>query len=126
LKFERDPDFIWEVKKDWYGLDFAYVRSHPECLFWTYFLQAEYQQDFLDFLPRRLVSERLDYIKTFYQRTDDDVENTLRLKGNTYLNEAEMALFVDGAYRDLLRIYRMIWEHGKNISGKLSASEIIS
>jgi hypothetical protein len=68
----------------------------------------------------------LDYIKTFYQRTDDDVENTLRLKGNTYLNEAEMALFVDGAYRDLLRIYRMIWEHGKSISGKLSASEIIS
>jgi len=36
--FDDDPDFIWEVKKDWYGLDIAYVRTHPQSLFWRVFL----------------------------------------------------------------------------------------
>ena len=29
-EFEADPQFVWEVKRDWYGLDFIYVRDHPD------------------------------------------------------------------------------------------------
>src|SRR6266540_5060921 len=40
-QFASDKNFIWEVKKDWYGLDQIYVRSHPNCLFWRVFLNAQ-------------------------------------------------------------------------------------
>jgi len=41
-QFDADRGFIWEVKKDWYGLDFVYVRSHPDALYWRVFLNCEY------------------------------------------------------------------------------------
>jgi hypothetical protein len=123
-EFEQNPDFIWEVKKDWYGLDFAYVRSHPDCLFWGDFLSSSYQIEYLDFFPPGAIAKQLDYIKTFYQRVDAEVKEQLRLSNNMYLNEAEMALFVDGAYRDLLRIYHAIWDRGVSVDGFVSAVEL--
>ena len=125
-EFERDANFIWEVKKDWYGLDFAYVRAHPNSLFWTTFLHARYEHEYLEFFPPGAISEKLTYIREFYQRTDPEVESSLRMTNNIYLNEAEMALFVDGAFRDLLRAYQAIWLRGEPTEGMLSAVEMIS
>jgi hypothetical protein len=123
--FKADPDFIWEVKKDWYGLDFAYVRSHPDCLFWQVFLEAEYPVQYLSFFPPEAIPDKLEYIKDFYQRTDEKIETDLRLENNIYLNEAEMALFVDGAYRSLHRIYQAVWERGESLEGLTTALELI-
>ncbi len=39
-QFAADDKFIWEVKKDWYGLDHIYVREHPDCLYWRIFLDV--------------------------------------------------------------------------------------
>lgn len=125
-EFDQIPGFIWEVKKDWYGLDFAYVRTHPQSLFWRVFLDAEYSMPYLHFFPLEAIPNKLEYIKTFYQRTDSAVEEQLRLKDNIYLNEAEMALFVDGAYRDLLRIYLALTGGEVDISGMDSAMTLIS
>ena len=125
-EFENDANFIWEVKKDWYGLDFTYVRTHPNSLFWTTFLHARYEHEFLEFFPLGAIAEKLVYIREFYQRTDAKVEASLRLKNNIYLNEAEMALFVDGAFRDLVRAYQAIWLRGEPTEGMLSAVEMIS
>ncbi|MCB2178910.1 hypothetical protein KQH61_05800 [bacterium] len=125
-EFADNPDFIWEVKKDWYGLDFTYVRAHPDSLFWRVFLEAEYELPYLYFFPMDAIPNQLDYIKKFYQRTDPAVKEQLRLTENTYLNEAEMALFVDGAYRDLLRLYQMIIGGEVDVSGLDSAVAIIS
>ena len=47
-EFEADPKFIWQVKRDWYGLDFAYVRSHPDCIFWQVFMNAPGGSSVLD------------------------------------------------------------------------------
>lgn len=124
-EFDQNSGFIWEVKKDWYGLDFAYVRSHPDSLFWRVFVDSAYNDDFLDFFPDNAISNQLEYIKTFYQRVDDEVEEKLRLDNNMYLNEAEMALFVDGAYRDLLRIYQSIWDRNVPVRGLASAVELL-
>lgn len=125
-EFERDAGFIWEVKKDWYGLDFTYVRTHPNSLFWTTFLNARYEQEFLEYFPPGAISEKLAYIREFYQRTDPEVKSSLRLENNIYLNEAEMALFVDGAFRDLLRVYQAVWVRGEPTEGMRSAVEMIS
>lgn len=125
-EFDEIPGFIWEVKKDWYGLDFAHVRSHPESLFWRVFLDAEYSLPYLHFFPLEAIPDRMEYIKNFYQRKDPAVEEQLRLKENIYLNEAEMALFVDGAYRDLLRIYLALTGGEVDVSGMDSAMTLIS
>ncbi len=69
-EFDADSRFIWQVKRDWYGLDFAYVRSRPDSLFWTVFLGCECEDSYLDFLPAEAVGRNLDYIKAFYQRTE--------------------------------------------------------
>ena len=125
-EFENDPGFIWEVKKDWYGLDFTYVRSHRDSLFWSVFVDSFYEQEYLDFFPPQAIANQLDYIKTFYQRMDEEVEDKLRLTNNIYLNEAEMALFVDGAYRDLLRIYQAIWDRRAPLQDLTSAVELLN
>ena len=117
--------FIWEVKKDWYGLDFTYVRTHPDCLFWSTFLAAQYSTNYLSFFPEQAIPTQLEYIKTFYQRTDEKIEQSFRLEDNIYLNEAEMALFVDGAYRSLLRIYQMIWEQDESLTGMTTSLELL-
>ncbi len=124
-QFEGKPDFIWEVKKDWYGLDFSYVRSHPDSLFWGAFLNADYTEVYLEHFPPQAIPDKLQYIKDFYRRMDDEVEKSLRLKNNQYLNEAEMALFVDGAYRDLARIYSMLWERETDLGEMTSAVELL-
>ena len=98
---EQDPQFIWEVKKDWYGLDFAYVSAHPESLFWSVFVDARYQHEYLDFFPDGAIGEKLAYIQEFYQRTDEDVEAKLRLKDNLYFSKVEMDQFIDDAVDDL-------------------------
>jgi hypothetical protein len=125
-ELEKDPQFIWEVKKDWYGLDFAYVRAHPECLFWSVFVDARYQHKYLDFFPDGAIAEKLAYIRDFYQRTDEDIEAKLRLKDNVYFNQAEMNQFIDDAVRDLEWIYRSIWERGESVEGLRSAVELLS
>ena len=49
-EFAADPDFIWEIKKDWYGLDFIYLRDHPDSLFWRIFRYARPDTGGLEFL----------------------------------------------------------------------------
>ena len=124
-EFNADPDFIWEVKKDWYGLDSAFVRTRPECLFWRGFLDASYKTEYLSFFPEHAIADKLAYIQTFYQRTDEKVETQLRLENNIYLNEAELALFVDGAFRSLHRIYIAVWERGESLEGMRTALELL-
>ena len=123
--FENELDYVREVKKDWYGLDFTYVRTHPDCLFWSVFVDAKYTVPYLDFFPAEAIPNQIEYIKNFYQRTDENVEDSLRLGDNIYLNEAEMALFVDGAYRSLLRVYQLIWEQGESVEGLTTALKLL-
>jgi hypothetical protein len=125
-KFEQNPGFIWEVKKDWYGLDFAYVRAHPESLFWIVFVDARYEREYLDFFPEGAIAEKLMYIRDYYQRTDEDIETKLRLENNLYLTAAEMSKFINDAVRDLTRIYQAIWERGVSITGMRSSVELLS
>jgi len=120
-QFEADPKFIWEVKRDWYGLDFAYVRARPDSLFWRVFLHAEYPNSHLDFLPPEAIRRNLDYIKTFYQRTDEEIEEQFVKRPDLYLSEAEMDGFVAEATERLRTIYDHLWEDGAEMEGALSA-----
>ena len=100
-QFAQDPNFIWEVKDDWYGLDFRYVRAHPGCLFWKVFLKCAYQADYLDFLPVEAVRQRVEYIRELYQR-DDPAVRAMQARPYIYLSEAEMDAFVERTVQYLL------------------------
>jgi hypothetical protein len=100
-QFAQDKNFIWEVKDDWYGLDFRYVRSHPDCLFWRVFLTCSYRADYLDFLPVEAVRQRVEYIREFYQRDDDSVRAMMN-RPFIYLSEREMDSFVERTIQGLL------------------------
>ncbi len=100
-QFAQDKNFIWEVKDDWYGLDFRYVRAHPACLFWKVFLGCTYRADYLDFLPIEAVRQRVEYIRSFYQRDDAAIQAMLA-RPYIYLSESEMDAFVERTVQGLV------------------------
>ena len=94
--FEADKDFIWEVKKDWYGLDFEYVRQHPESLYWRVFMDCDYPVNYLDFLLPVGVQQRIEHIKTYYQRDDEHSREVIN-RERVYLTQTQVDQFVSGA-----------------------------
>ena len=124
-EFEADPRFVWEIKGDWYGLDHIYVRDHPESLFWRVFLDCQYADNYLHFMPADAVQQRINHIKTYYQRRDDKVQ-ALYERLYIYLSQAEMDRFVEETTQQLYRIYQLVWEEGVDTLGFSSALELLS
>lgn len=124
-QFAADRSFIWEVKRDWYGLDHIYVREHPESLYWRVFLDAEPVSAELDFLPPAALSRQLRHIKSFYQRDDDEIKAMLA-RPMIYLSKAAMDRFVEDASERLLRIYKVLWPTPPDFDGKFSALELLA
>lgn len=124
-EFEADPEFGWEVKRDWYGLDLQHVRTHPESLFWRVFLSSEYSQDYLDFMPQEAVKLRLEYIKELYQRTDEDIEKKYGQRPCKYLSESEVEDFIKEGTEKLFDIYQRFWVEGGEIGDLSSALELV-
>lgn len=110
-QFAADPKFIWEVKEDWYGLDFIYIRDHPDSLFWRVFLDARLAETGLDFLPIEALQQRMTYIKEYYQRQDEEIQARY-LRPYIYLSQAEMDRFVTLAVDELDRIHLRLWQTG--------------
>jgi hypothetical protein len=123
-EFEEDPKFIWQVKRDWYGLDLAYVRNHPSSIFWTVFLGSEYQKDYLEFLPKDAVQQRLAYIKELYQRTDEKIEEVYGNRPDKYLSEPEMDDFIQIATERLYQLYAFLWLKNGQVSDLASALDL--
>lgn len=111
-EFSADKNFIWEVKKDWYGLDFLYLHTHPESAIWRIFLDTQAENGDLDFLPLEAVRQRVAYIKEYYQRTGMEIQNAYN-RPYIYLSRAKMDLFVDEASAILFRIYHYLWMDAK-------------
>jgi len=112
-QFEADPHFIWEVKEDWYGLDFLYLRDHPGTPIWQTFLAVPPEDiDFctgcLDFLPSAALPRQIEHIRTYYQRQDENIRR-MTARPFEYLSMADMDSFVDRTNQRLLMIYEMLF-----------------
>jgi len=115
-EFEANEKFIWEVKKDWYGLDFIYVRDHPNSIFWREFIGCEIKESYLDILPIAALQHRLNYIKEYYQRQDDKIQE-LYLRPYIYLSKEEMDEFVESVSQTLLDICQYLTTHRQDYPG---------
>jgi hypothetical protein len=123
-QYAADREFIWEVKKDWYGLDQIFVRANPGCIFWRVFLDAEPVSADLDFLPPQALPRQLEYIKSFYQRRDEKIDE-MCARPFIYLSAAEMDSFVLEAGESLQRVYRLLRPQPPALDGLYSALELI-
>ncbi|MCB9135460.1 MAG: zinc dependent phospholipase C family protein [Anaerolineales bacterium] len=113
--FAKDvDDFVRETKRDWYGLDFIYVRDYPHALFWQVFLHCKYETNYLYFVPIEAVQQRVAYIQQFYQETDAWVQAAY-LRPYLYLPKARMDQFVEDTSQFLFRVYKALGD--KNLSG---------
>jgi hypothetical protein len=122
-RFAADDKFIWEVKKDWYGLDHIYVREHPDCLYWRTFLKAEPASAELDFLPPEAITRHLTLIKNYYQMEDEEIREMMTRPKN-YLSKSEMDDFVEAATEHIHAIYQMLWPTPPSLDGYSSALEL--
>jgi hypothetical protein len=122
-KFAADNKFIWEVKKDWYGLDHIYVREHPDCLYWHDFLDTEAASVDLDFLPPDAVSRHLSFIKEYYQTESDEIQEMMT-RPKKYLSKDEMDVFVEETSERLFSIYNILWPTPPPLNGIASALEL--
>jgi len=122
-QFAADSDFIWEVKRDWYGLDFIYLRDHPGADFWLPFIDSEYSQDYLDFFPPEVMQEKLAYIKSFYQRQDEKI-TALFQRDFIYLSEKTMNAFIAESSTRIYQIYSYLCGEHEEIDGLSSALDL--
>jgi hypothetical protein len=124
-EFDSDPSFIWEVKRDWYGLDLEYVRNYPQSLYWSSFLDAEYKHDFIPFMKPYAIQKRIDEIVELYQRTDDEIEHWYGQRPGKYLTKEEYDMFVLNSSPLVLKCYKLLFEKQISIEESLSILEFI-
>jgi hypothetical protein len=122
-EFTADKAFIWEVKKDWYGLDFIYLRDHTDCLFWSVFRTALPDRGGLDFLIPESLAWSVNHIQQYYQRTDTEVQ-ALYNRPYIYLSAAQADGFVEASTRQISRIYKQLWIDGMPADGLVSALDL--
>ncbi|MDF2905235.1 MAG: hypothetical protein K0R34_556 [Herbinix sp.] len=96
-------EWIWTLKRDWYDLDFLYLKRNPDFRAFSIYKEAVgFHNDFIDFFSADAFDNRREYITSFYSEVRDNIEREYN-----YLNEIEMAQFVEETVK---RIYISITE----------------
>ncbi len=124
-EYAANPKFVSAMKKDWYGLDLAYVRDHSDFLFWHTYLNAQPDACDLDFLPLNAVNQQLNYIKGFYKEYETSLQD-YSSPPYTYLTQDEVDHFVEIATQEIYRIYQMLWEEKVPVPEKKSFLSLFS
>jgi len=122
-QFAADKDFIWEVKKDWYGLDFIHVHDHVDCIFWRVFRSALPYPGGLGFLVPESLAWSVDHIQQYYQKNGKEIQELFD-RPYIYLSQAEVNCFVDESTRQLSRIYQQLWINAAATDGFVSVLDL--
>ena len=96
---ERFPDTGWaEIKKDWYDLDFLYLKKHPGFrAFRAYLGSVGFRNTYMDFFAPDAFDNRRAYITSFYLQKNDHLDREY-----PYLTEEEADSFVNSATEAIL------------------------
>lgn len=89
----KDPQFIWEIKKDWYGHDFIYLHNHPNSLFYTTFNHVTDVPDYLNFVPDGNFTKTVKRIRDYYNN-EENMQLSLA-HDYPYLSQAEMDDYIE-------------------------------
>lgn len=89
--YDKDrTEWIWTIKKDWYDLDFLYIKRNPDFRAFSIYKNAiGFCNEYIDFFCTDAFDNRREYITGFYSEERDNLEREY-----TYLKEKEMDRFV--------------------------------
>lgn len=105
---KKGKDAFWILKEDWYGLDFRYLRDHPDSLFWRVFLPSPNPPSYVAFIPEAVLYDQLDYKRSFYSNPEEDM---VLERAYPYLKDKTMTRFVDDCTSSLLEIYAALQDN---------------
>lgn len=124
-ELQEDKDrMVEEIKGDWYGLDFIYLRDHPDFQLWQVFLASQPDSLDLDFLPRHAVTHQLAHIRHYYQnqpKTHPDAYT----RPYQYLSKLKMDEFVLDASDQIEQVYHLLWPVAPKLDGQTSALQLL-
>lgn len=84
-------NFVWTLKKDWYDLDFLYLKKNPDFrAFRLYEQSKDFKNSFMDIFAADAFENRRQYITGFYLAGREDLEREY-----PYLNEIQTEAFVE-------------------------------
>jgi hypothetical protein len=105
FRFLYDEDrktWIGTLKKDWYDLDFLYIKKNPDFRAFSIYKNAVgFRNDYINFFGADAFSNRRDYIIGFYSCERDNLDREY-----TYLKEEEMDRFVDESTDKIVQILK--------------------
>ena len=91
---------LWIAKKDWYDIDFLYLKQHPNFRGFSIYENAvNFENDFMDIFAKDAFENRRQYICWFY-RNDDRGELEREYK---YLTPQQAEDFVQKTVEKLLK-----------------------
>lgn len=91
---------VWEIKEDWYDLDYKYLRDHPGFRAFRVYLGAVgFRNEFIEEFSTDAFDNRRQYITEFYLQGKENLDREY-----PYLTEEKMNRFVDGAAEDICNI----------------------
>ena len=93
---EKETDrhqYKWNVKADWYDLDFLYLSKNPDFrAFQIYKDAVGFRNTYMDIFAEDAFDNRREYIVEFYSEKRENLEREY-----PYLNEEQMDKFVEEA-----------------------------
>lgn len=84
------PEYHYVVREDWYGLDFLYLKHHPEHIFWTTFQHISSCPDYMSFYEPGQITKQIRRIQKFYLTNTIAEDHVFR-----YVTMTELDLFVE-------------------------------
>ena len=98
--YRADPTAtIWKWKKDWYDLDFLYLRDHPDFAAFTIYESAtDFENVYMDEFSRDAFAQRCRYITAFYRNESEHGELD---RVYPYLTRERMDAFVESAAAEI-------------------------
>lgn len=86
----KDKNFIWTIKKDWYGQDHVYLQEHKESVFYSMFSKIDdFPNLYFDFYPDNAFIRQIKYITNFYLEANENPEREF-----PFLSKEEMNVFI--------------------------------
>ncbi|MDQ0092038.1 hypothetical protein J2T12_005482 [Paenibacillus anaericanus] len=102
------PEYNRLVKRDWYWLDFKYLKQHRDHIFWTDFQNIQDYSEFLPFYPAGQTFQQIQNIIHFYCNTQVPEDHE-----PIYMKEAEVDDFVQETVDKIQAIF--IQRMGQNL-----------
>lgn len=101
--YDKDrKTWIGTLKKDWYDLDFLYIKKNPDFRAFSIYKNAiEFRNDYMDFFSADAFENRRDYIIGFYGGERDSLDREY-----SYLKEEEMDRFVNESADKIAQILK--------------------